>query len=138
MSKLVSSDKNSDKNSDNGNDLQSQVSIPQLSNLLRDFNKARDWDQYHNPRNLSMALSVEAGELLELYLWSADDGPQPPVESRLRLVPDEAADVFICLLNFCHHAGVDLAQATIDKIAKNERKYPVANSKGRLEKSDEL
>ena len=67
-----------------------------------------------------MALSVEAGELLELYLWAADDGPQPPVASRSPRVAEEIADVAICLLNLCEHAGVDLAAAMEAKIAKNE------------------
>ena len=105
---------------------------------LRAFNEARDWGQYHSPRNLAMALSVEAGELLELYLWSADDGPQPPVAERIPKVSDEVADVFICLLNFCHAAGIDLTSATLDKLRRNAEKYPVARARGRLEKSTEL
>jgi len=105
---------------------------------LRAFNLARDWRQYHSPRNLAMALSVEAGELLELFLWSADNGPQPPVASRKPKVADEVADVFICLLNFCEAAGVDLTTATLDKLARNAQKYPVEKARGRLEKSTEL
>ena len=85
-----------------------------------------------------MALSVVAGELLELYLWAADDGPQPPVASREAKVADEVADVAICLLNLCDQAGVDLAAAVAAKLARNELKYPVNKARGRLEKSDEL
>lgn len=109
-----------------------------ISDELARFCSDRDWDQYHSPRNLAMALSVEAGELLELYLWSADDGPQPPVVTRRPKVADEAADVLICLLNLCRHAGVDLAAATAAKLEANARKYPVAQARGRLEKSTEL
>jgi len=109
-----------------------------LRDRLRTFNADRDWAQYHSARNLAMALSVEAGELLELYLWSADDGPQPPVAARVPKVADEAADVFICLLNFCEAAGIDLTQATLDKLDRNARKYPVDKARGRLEKSTEL
>jgi len=105
---------------------------------LRQFNSERDWAQYHSPRNLAMALSVEAGELLELYLWSADAGPQPPVKGREAKVADEAADVLICLLNFCEAAGVDLSAAVASKLASNARKYPVERARGRLEKSTEL
>ena len=68
------------------------TTLAQLTDLLRRFNAERDWGRYHSPRNLAMALSVEAGELLELYLWAADDGPQPPVSSRQPKVADEAAD----------------------------------------------
>lgn len=114
------------------------VPVEHVREKLRAFNAARDWQQYHSPRNLAMALSVEAGELLELFLWSADGGPQPPVASRTPKVADEAADIFICLLNFCEAAGVDLTRATLSKLERNGRKYPVAKARGRLEKSTEL
>lgn len=113
------------------------MSLAALQTRLQKFNQARDWGQYHSPRNLAMALSVEASELLELYLWSADDGPQPPVESRNAKVAEEAADVLICLLNFCDKAGVNLLQATEAKISRNEEKYPIEKVKGRLEKHSE-
>lgn len=109
-----------------------------LTRQVRAFNEARDWGRYHSPRNLAMALSVEAGELLELFLWASDDGPQPPVASRLPRVADEAADVLICLLNFCDRAGVDLEAAFTEKLARNAAKYPVERARGRLEKSTEL
>jgi len=112
--------------------------LEEVRSALRRFNSERDWARYHSPRNLAMALSVEAGELLELYLWSADDGPQPPVASREAKVADEAADVLICLLNLCEAAGVDLSAAVHDKLARNARKYPVDRARGRLEKSTEL
>lgn len=102
------------------------------------FNQERDWAQYHSPRNLAMALSVEVGELLELYLWSSDQGPQPPVASREPRVAEELADVAICLLNLVERTGVDLSAAVEAKLAKNAEKYPVAAAKGRLEKSTEL
>ena len=110
----------------------------QLQNKIREFNRERDWAQYHSPRNIAMALSVEAGELLELFLWSSDDGPQPPVESRRRKVGEEAADVLICLLNFCDQMNIDLLDVTNQKIEHNRLKYPVEKSIGRLEKHNEL
>ena len=114
-----------------------ETTIAELQNLLRMFNEERDWDQYHSPRNLAMALSVEAGELLELFLWSSDDGPQPPLPSRIPKVEEEAADVLICLLNFCRHAQVDLSAAVEQKIRKNAEKYPVSLVRGRMEKHSE-
>ena len=99
-----------------------ETTIGAIQKTLRIFNAERDWDQYHSPRNLAMALSVEAAELLELYLWSSDTGPQPPVASRIPKVEDEAADVLICLLNFCRHADIDLAAAVKRKIGKNAEK----------------
>ena len=111
--------------------------IQTIRDRLRTFNSQRNWDQYHNPRNLAMALSVESGELLELFLWSRDEGPQPPVESRTKKVEEEAADVLICLLNLCHQSGIDLAKAVESKIEKNAEKYPVDRVYGRMEKHDE-
>lgn len=108
-----------------------------LQAQLRHFNQERDWGQYHNPRNLAMALSVEAAELLELFLWSTDDGPQPPLPARQDKVPDELADVLICLLNLAEHCQVDLAQAFQDKLARNAEKYPVERVAGRMEKYSE-
>ena len=114
------------------------TTLEELKSRVRAFNEARDWARYHSPRNLAMALSVEAAELLELYLWASDDGPQPPVASREPRVAEEAADVLICLLNLCDQAGVDLAAAVQAKLLRNEEKYPVELARGRLEKSTEL
>ncbi|MCB9780737.1 MAG: nucleotide pyrophosphohydrolase [Alphaproteobacteria bacterium] len=114
------------------------TTLQHLKDRVRAFNDERDWGRYHSPRNLAMALSVEAGELLELYLWASDDGPQPPVGSREPKVAQEAADVLICLLNLCDRAGIDLAAAVDEKLARNAEKYPVEAARGRLEKSTEL
>ena len=114
------------------------TTIAEIQQKLLRFNADRHWGQYHSPRNLAMALSVEAGELLALYLWSRDSGPQPPVSTRAPKVEDEAADVLICLLNFCAHSGIDLAAAVEKKMLKNAQKYPVDTVYGRMEKYDEL
>ncbi|MFT5586325.1 MAG: dCTP diphosphatase [Cognaticolwellia sp.] len=115
----------------------SGVTLAELQTQLRAFNQERDWGQYHNPRNLAMALSVESAEVLELYLWSSDQGPQPPVASRVDKVPHELADVLICLLNLADHAKVDLASAFQDKLAMNAEKYPASKVAGRMEKYSE-
>lgn len=114
------------------------TSLADIRARLRAFNAERDWARYHGPRNLAMAVSVEAGELLELFLWSGDGGPQPAVPSRAPRVAEEAADVLISLLNLCEASGIDLAAATEAKIARNAEKYPVHLARGRMEKSDEL
>jgi NTP pyrophosphatase (non-canonical NTP hydrolase) len=111
--------------------------LAELTARVLAFAEDREWGMYHSPRNLAMAVSVEAGELLELYLWSRDDGPQPFVASRRGQVADEAADVLICLLNFCHRAGVDLGSAVDQKLAKAAEKYPIERVKGRALKYDE-
>jgi dCTP diphosphatase len=114
------------------------TTVGELKALVDAFNTEREWGQFHSARNLAMALSVEAAELLELYLWCADEGPQPAVAERIPKVADEAADVAICLLGFCERAGIDLAAAVERKVAANAARYPVAESKGRLEKAHEL
>ena len=112
--------------------------LSELKDAVAQFNTERDWAQYHNPRNLVMALSVEVGELMELFLWSADDGPQPPVKSREPKVREEVADVAICLLNLANRLDIDVSEAVTDKLAANAKKYPVDKARGRMEKSTEL
>jgi len=113
------------------------TTIEALKTQVRAFNAERDWARYHSPRNLAMALSVEASELLELYLWCEDGGPQPAVESRAPRVADEMADVLICLLSLADRTGVDLASAMTRKLARNAEKYPAEKVSGRMEKYDE-
>ena len=111
--------------------------LAQLQARIRAFAEARDWGQFHSPRNLAMALSVEANELLELFLWAKDDGPQPLNPDRAPRVADEAADVLLVLLNFCDRAGVDLDRAVEAAMAKAERKYPAERVRGKALKYDE-
>lgn len=111
-------------------------SLREMQETLRQFNQDRDWDQFHSPRNLAMCLSVEAAELLECFLWTRDGENIP--ESKETAVSEEAADVLICLLNFCERAGVDLPKAFADKIAKNAAKYPVSKARGSRKKYSDL
>jgi NTP pyrophosphatase (non-canonical NTP hydrolase) len=114
-----------------------QTTLAELKAQVRAFSDERDWGRYHCPRNLAMALSVEANEVLELYLWSSDDGPQPPVEGRQEAVRHELADVLMCLLNLADRTGVDLADALQEKLALAAEKYPVEQVRGDLRKYDE-
>ncbi|MEZ4319536.1 MAG: nucleotide pyrophosphohydrolase [Myxococcota bacterium] len=113
------------------------ATLPELTELVREFVTERDWERYHSPRNLAMALSVESAELLELYLWSADDGPQPLNPDRNPRVADEAADVFMCLLNLCDKAGIDLEDALRSKLVRAREKYPADKVRGKALKYDE-
>jgi len=115
----------------------SDPTLRQLQARVVAFAEERDWAQFHSPRNLAMALSVEASELVELYLWSTDTGPQPIRPERQPKVAEEAADVLMCLLNFCERAGVDLAQALDAKLAAAAKKYPAEQVRGRAWKYDE-
>jgi NTP pyrophosphatase (non-canonical NTP hydrolase) len=104
------------------------------------FVRARDWEQFHSPKNLSMALSAEAAELMEHFLWaeskaSADTARDPKKRGDIE---DEIADVFIYALEFANICGIDLAAAVEAKLAKNAAKYPVEKARGRSEKYTEL
>jgi NTP pyrophosphatase (non-canonical NTP hydrolase) len=111
--------------------------LAELGARVRAFSEARDWGRFHSPRNLAMAVSVEANELLELYLWSEDGGPQPLHPDRVPKVAEEAADVLICLLNLCERAGIDLEAAFRAKLAAAEEKYPADRVRGKALKYDE-
>ena len=110
------------------------TTLAELVSALAEFNRARDWERFHTPRDLAMALSVEAAELLELFLWKA--GPDAlPEKERLE---EELGDVLICLANLAARAGVDLMAAAEGKLAKNALKYPVERARGNARKWDEL
>ncbi len=114
-----------------------QPTLAELQAQVVAFSEERDWARYHCPRNLAMAVSVEAGELLELYLWSSDEGPQPAVAERAPRVADEMADVLICLLNLAARTDIDLAAAVQSKLARNAEKYPAERVRGQMRKYDE-
>jgi dCTP diphosphatase len=114
------------------------MEISELTRRVRAFAEERDWARYHSPKNLAMAVSVEAGELLELFLWTDDQSPgQPTSPERAARVADEAADVMICLLNLCDRAGIDLGQAVASKLERAALKYPAHLVRGRALKYDE-
>lgn len=104
---------------------------------LRVFAQERDWEQFHTPKNLAMALTAEAGELLEHFQWlSAEQSNALNAEQR-RAVGHEMADVFLYLLRMADVLGVDLVQATNDKLAINRTKYPADKVRGSAKKSTE-
>jgi dCTP diphosphatase len=99
---------------------------------LREFTAERDWGQFHDPKNLAMLLSSEAGELTALLRWVANADADAFVRSKEHRgeVEAEVADVAIALLLFCDRAGIDLARAVEAKISRNAEKYPVDLSRG--------
>lgn len=103
--------------------------IQELTNYLRGFVAAREWEQFHTKSNLAKSISIEAGELLEMLQWKEDftEDPAP-----------EMADVLIYLLMLADLQGVDLVAATWAKISANAAKYPVEKCKGRATKYDKL
>lgn len=99
---------------------------------LRQFRDLRDWKQFHNPKDLSIALSIEAAELMELFLWKTAE------EADVNKVKEELADVFAYALLLADSYDLDIEQIVLDKIALNEKKYPVSKAKGTAKKYSEL
>lgn len=104
------------------------------------FARERDWEQFHAPKNLSMALAAEAGELMEHFLWATPEQSQAIVREAVkrRKIEDELADVVIYALEFANMSGIDVAAAIERKMAENAKKYPVEKAKGRSDKYDQL
>ena len=116
------------------------VNLGELKKQVLSFAQERDWEQFHSPKNLSMALAAEAAELMEHFLWIDSEASRATVvEKQLRLaIEEELADVVIYALEFANQAGVDLTGAIESKMKQNAIKYPVAKSRGRAVKYTEL
>jgi NTP pyrophosphatase (non-canonical NTP hydrolase) len=102
---------------------------------LVNFRDARDWSQFHDPRNLALAISLEAAELNEVFLWKKDDKLDAESEARVR---EELADVFAYAFLLADRMGFDVEEIVLEKIRKNELKYPVEKAKGTALKYDKL
>lgn len=102
--------------------------IESFSQRLREFAQARDWEQYHSPKNLAMALIVEAAELVEHFQWMKEDQSYELSEKQREEVALEMADIFIYLLRIAERLEIDLAEATNEKITINEDRYPIEQS----------
>lgn len=118
------------------NDQALRDGLAALAADLRDFARARDWEQFHAPKNLAMSLAIEAAEVMEHFQWSAAD-PALATDQR-EAIALELADVMIYLLRLSTVLGVDLVDAVRRKLAINEERYPVAKAWGRADKYDEL
>lgn len=94
------------------------------------FRTDRDWEQFHSPRNLAMAISIEAAELLEPFRWASDDEAKRVAETRKREIADEMADLVILLTYLAHDLSIDFEQVVSAKLAANAVKYPVDAFRG--------
>jgi len=104
--------------------------LAELQRRLAEFAAARDWDRFHSPKNLAMALSVEAAELVEEFQWLTEEQSRALEPERYERVRLEVADVLIYMLRIADKLGIDLLRAADDKIAINERKYPADRVRG--------
>lgn len=108
-----------------------------LADLLA-FRQKRNWEQFHKPKELAVTLSVEAGELLELFQWKTNEEVAAMLDSTLKeRVADEVADVAIILSYLCHDLNIDSDAAVRSKLEKNEARYPVHKVYGSSKKYDE-
>ncbi len=116
------------------------TTLSTLKDRILAFARERDWEQFHAPKNLSMALAAEAAELMEHFLWSEPSDSRGIVRDpvRRRQIEEELADVVIYALEFANITGIDVAAAIEAKMASNAAKYPVEKSKGRSDKYTEL
>ncbi len=106
-----------------------------ITKALTDFRNERNWEQFHNPKDLALALSIEAAELNELYLWKNTDQLNTV---QLRRVKEELADVFAYAFMLAEKYGLDVKEIILDKIKKNGEKYPVEKSKNLAAKYTDL
>ena len=113
-------------------------SLIELRDALRRFAAERDWQQFHTPKNLAIALSVEASELLEHFQWLSDAESQSLDATQLARVRDEIADVLLYLVLLADRLDVDLLAAARDKLALNAKKYPADKSRGSSRKYTDL
>jgi NTP pyrophosphatase (non-canonical NTP hydrolase) len=112
-------------------------SLYELSKQLAEFARVRDWEQFHSPKNLSMALIAEAAELVEHFQWLTEEDSESLPTEKLEEVRMELADIQIYLIRIAERLGVDLLAAAQEKMALNEQRYPVEKVKGSARRASE-
>ena len=106
--------------------------IKEITQELKKFRDERDWEQFHNPKDLALAINIEAGELLENYLWKESS------EANIDKVKEELADVFAYAFLLAENYNFDVKEIVLEKIKLNSKKYPIDKSKGTAKKYNEL
>jgi len=110
------------------------MDISKIQNQLEKFAVDRDWEQFHTPKNLAMALSVEASELVEIFQWLKPEESKMPNQKQIEAINSEVSDIAMYLLRFCSVLGIDIAEEIEHKLKRNAEKYPVNLSKGNAQK----
>lgn len=106
------------------------MNMEKIEALIRKFSEERDWEKFHNPKNLSMALSVEASELLEIFQWLTLEQSENLSEEKKEHAKQEMADIAVYLIRMCMSFNIDLEEAIIEKMKLNEKKYPLIDENG--------
>jgi len=116
------------------------TTVAEIKARVLAFAQERDWEQFHAPKNLSMALAAEAGELMEHFLWASSEESRQTVNDPVKRakIEEELSDVVIYAVEFANMTGIDLSAAIERKMTANAAKYPVEKAKGRSVKYDEL
>ena len=115
-----------------------RMTTAELTARINAFRDARDWAQFHNPKDLAVSISIEAAELLEHFQWKSAKECQAHVAARRGEVADEIADVAIYLFELADSLGIALDEAMLAKLEKNALKYPVSKARGSIKKYTEL
>ena len=109
------------------------TTVQDLKTVVEDFVEERDWAQFHSPKNLSMALAIEASELMDLFKWKTVEEAQEEMKDKLlEDATDELADIMIYSIAFANRNGIDIAKAVTSKMEKNKAKYPADQFKGKF------
>jgi NTP pyrophosphatase (non-canonical NTP hydrolase) len=106
------------------------MDMERIKEIILEFSKQRDWDKFHNPKNLAMALSVETSELVEIFQWLNEEQSLNLDKSKEEHLKEEIADVAVYLLRICYSYNINLEEAIISKMKKNEIKYPLYDKTG--------
>jgi dCTP diphosphatase len=114
------------------------LTVEQMTEKIRAFRDARDWEKFHNPKDMAMAISIEASELLEHFLWKTPEETKHRISEKKQEITDEIADVAVYLFELADNLNINLLQAMDQKLTKNAEKYPVHKAKGSNKKYTEL
>lgn len=107
------------------------ATVETLKNSVKKFVEDREWQQFHSPKNLSMALASEAAEVMDLFLWCDSDASYEELQNRRQEVEDEIADVAMLVLAFCVRHNIDLSKAIAHKQIEQAKKYSIEKCKGK-------
>jgi len=112
--------------------------LSRILEIILEFRDERDWGQFHDPKNLAEAISIESGELLEKFLWMTTDESKRLDSAKLDRIKEEISDIVIFALYLCYDLNIDLLKAIENKIEMNRKKYPVEKSRGSSRKYTEI
>ncbi|MCP3177513.1 nucleotide pyrophosphohydrolase [Desulfuromonas sp. KJ2020] len=111
-----------------------QTTLQDLKEKMADFVRERDWEQFHTPKNLSMSIAIEAGELMEHFQWLTVEQSKNLSPAALQDIGEELADIVIYALSLANNLGLDMADTVLAKMEKNIRKYPSDQVRGKAHK----